>query len=68
MIDDLIAKKNENKYDDIEYSRSSTVQNQNYSSMNKVREEDNRIDMDEEEADNETEDQCCQMPSLASRR
>jgi len=41
MIDDLISKKNEHKYDDDEDSRDSTVQNQNDISMNKVREDDN---------------------------
>jgi len=56
MIDDLIAKKNENNYDDIEDSCGSTVQSQNDSSMNKVREDDNGINMDVEEADNDTED------------
>jgi len=56
MINDLISKKNENKYDDIEDSSGSTVQNQNDISMNKVREDDNGMDMDEEEVDNDTED------------
>jgi len=56
MIDDLISKKNVNKYDDDEDSRGSTVQNQNDISMNKVREDDNGMDMDEEEADSDTED------------
>jgi len=55
MIDDLVAKKNENKYD-IQNSRGSTVQNQNNSSVNKAREDDNGIDMDEGEANNDTED------------
>ena len=55
MIDDLVAKKNENTFDDIKDSRGSTVQNQNNSSKNKVREDDYGMDMDEEEAD-DTED------------
>jgi len=56
MINDLISKKNETKYDDHEDSRGSTVQNQHDVSMNKVREDDNGMDMDEEEADNDTDD------------
>jgi len=56
MIDDLIAKRNEINYDDIEDSCGSTVQSQNDSSMKKVREDDNGIDIDVEEADNDTED------------
>jgi len=55
MAHDLIAKTNENKYDNIKDSRGSKVQNQNDSSINQIREDDNRMDVDEE-ADNGTED------------
>ena len=41
MIDDLVAKKNESKYDDVKDSPSPKVQNQNDSNKNKVREDDN---------------------------
>jgi len=49
MTDDLITKKNENKYDDVEDSRGSKFHNQNYSSMNTADEDDNGMDMDGEE-------------------
>jgi len=55
MAHDLIGKINENKYDNIKDSRGSKVQNQNDSSMKRVREDDNGRDADEE-ADNGTDD------------
>jgi len=55
MAHDLIAKINENKYDNIKDSRGSKVHDQNDSSMSQVREDDNGMDVDEE-ADNGTED------------
>jgi len=48
MADDLIAKKNENKYDAAEDLRGSKVQNENDSIMHKVSEDGNGMLMDGE--------------------
>jgi len=53
MTDDLIAMKNEDKHDSVDDSRGSEVQNRKDSNKNKVREDDNGMDVDEE-ADNDT--------------
>jgi len=57
MADDLIALKNENEHDSIDFSRGSKVQRQEHCGLNKVDEDDNSMGMDEEEeADKDTED------------
>ena len=55
MTDDLIAKENQNKYDNVEDSRGSKVQNENDCSIDKVGEDDNGVELDDK-ADTDTED------------
>ena len=49
MVNDLTAKKNENKHDSVEDSRGSKVQNQEHCGLNKVDEDHNGMGMDEEQ-------------------